>query len=190
MSLEKPRPRPRHCGVVDEEERAWVGFYRRVGREPTIAAEVLAQLDDDPEMKRAHLALYLRCRQSLRTQQLRQVRQQRIGQFVRWLCHGLFVVPVQALHRAWNFGGDLAAECLPERIAVPVEPSLRPPRKAAARPKVAAVTVATAAAPAAAGVEDSSSRQIRPDAVAKTAGPAMPGSPVPGTGATTLSVVP
>lgn len=190
MSLDKPRPRPRRSGVVDEEERAWVGFYRRVGREPAIAAEVLAQLDDDPEMKRAHLALYLRCRQSLRTQQLRQARHQRIGQFVRWLCHGLFVVPVQALHRALNLGGDLAAECLPERLAVPMAPAPRPPRKAMQRPKITAVTAATAAAPAAASVEESSSHQIRPDAVAKTAGPAMPGSPVPGTGATTLSVVP
>ncbi|MDZ7855753.1 hypothetical protein [Sphaerotilus sp.] len=190
MSFEKPRPRPRRSGVLDEEERAWVDFYRRVGREPAIAAEVLAQLDDDPEMKRAHLALYLRCRQSLGTQQFRQARHQRIGQFVRWLCHGLFVVPVQALHRAWHLGGDLAAECLPERIPVPVEPTLRPTRKATPRPKTAVVTTVVAAAPAAAGVEESSSRQIRPDAVAKAAGPAMPGSSAPGMGATTLSVVP
>jgi len=190
MSLEKPRPRPRRSGVLDEEERAWVDFYRRVGREPAIATEVLAQLDNDPEMKRAHLALYLRCRQSLRTQQLRQARHQRIGQFVRWLCHGLFVAPVQALHRAWTFGGDLAAECLPERIPVPVEPAPRPHRKVASRPKVTAVTAATADTPAAAGVEDSSSRQIRPDVVAKAAGPATPASLAPGTGATTLTVVP
>lgn len=192
MSLEKPRPRPRRSGIADEEERAWVDFYRRVGREPAIATEVLAQLDDDPEMKRAHLALYLRCKQSLRMHQHRQARNQRIGQFVRWLCHGLFVAPVHALHRALHLGGDLAAECLPERVRVSVEPTARPARKASRtsspvnlRPQAAPV----AAAPAATSVEDPSSRTNRSDATAKVAGPATPGSSAPGTGAT-LTVVP
>lgn len=192
MSLEKPRPRPRRSGIADEEECAWMDFYRRVGREPAIATEVLAQLDDDPEMKRTHLALYLRCKQSLRVHQHRQTRNQRIGQLVRWLCHGLFVAPVQALHRALNFGGDLAAECLPERVRVPVEPTVRAPREtgrtslpATPRPQAAPV----AAAPAAASVEDLSSRSIRPDTTPKVAGPATPGSSAPGTGAT-LTVVP
>jgi hypothetical protein len=193
MSLEKPRPRPRRSGIADEEERAWVDFYRRVGREPAIASEVLAQLDDDPEMKRAHLALYLRCKQSLRMHQHRQTRNQRIGQLVRWLCHGLFVVPAQALHRALSFGGDLAAECLPERVRVPAEPAVRPTRKASrtslpATPRPQAAPVA--AASAAASVEDLSSRSIRPDATAKVTGPATPGTQAPGTGAATLTVVP
>ncbi|HOG04521.1 MAG TPA: hypothetical protein PLL14_11105, partial [Accumulibacter sp.] len=56
MSLEKPRPRPRRSGIESEEERAWVGFYQRVGRDPAIATEVMAQLESDPEMKRTHLA--------------------------------------------------------------------------------------------------------------------------------------
>lgn len=192
MSLEKPRPRPRRSGIADEEERAWVDFYRRVGREPAIASEVLAQLDDDPEMKRAHLALYLRCKQSLRMHQHRQTRNQRIGQFVRWLCHGLFVAPVQALHRALNLGGDLAAECLPERVRVPIEPTVRATRKTGrtslpANPRPQAAPVA--AASAAVSVEDPSSRTNRSDAAPKVAGPATPGSQAPGTGAT-LTVVP
>ena len=44
MSLEKSRPRPRRSGIESEEERAWVGFYQRVGRDPAIATEVMAQL--------------------------------------------------------------------------------------------------------------------------------------------------
>jgi hypothetical protein len=69
MSLEKPRPRPRRSGIESEEERAWVGFYRRVGRDPAIATEVMAQLESDPEMKRTHLALYLCCKESLASAQ-------------------------------------------------------------------------------------------------------------------------
>jgi hypothetical protein len=87
MSLEKPRPRPRRSGIESEEERAWVGFYKRVGRDPAIATEVMAQLESDPEMKRTHLALYLCCKESLRRHKARQARNKRIGQFVRGLGH-------------------------------------------------------------------------------------------------------
>ena len=52
MSLEKSHPRPRRSGIKYEEERAWVGFYQRVGRDPAIATEVMAQIESDPEMKR------------------------------------------------------------------------------------------------------------------------------------------
>ena len=48
MSPEKPRPRARRCGIEFEEERAWVGFYKRVGRDPAIAAEVMALFTELP----------------------------------------------------------------------------------------------------------------------------------------------
>jgi len=125
MSPEKPRPRTKRFGVAFEEERAWVTFYRRVGHDVAIATEVLAQLESDPEMKRAHLALYLRCKESLRMHKARQARNKRIGQFVRWLCHGLFVAPAQALRRALHLGGDIAVECLPETVKEPAVPQVR-----------------------------------------------------------------
>ena len=125
MSPEKLRPRARRSGVEFEEERAWVTFYRRVGHDVTIATEVLAQLEGDPEMKRAHLALYLCCKESLRMHKARQARNKRIGQFVRWLCHGLFVAPAQALRRALHLGGDIAVECLPETVKEPAAPQVR-----------------------------------------------------------------
>lgn len=114
MSPEKPRPRTRRPGVEFEEERAWITFYRRVGQDTAIATEVLAQLEADPEMKRSHLALYLCCKESLRMHEALQARNKRIGQFVRWLCHGLFIAPARALLRALHLGSDLAVECLPE----------------------------------------------------------------------------
>jgi hypothetical protein len=128
MSPEKPersRPRSKRFGVEFEEERAWVAFYRRVGSDPAIATEVLAQLDADADMKRRHLALYLCCKESLRSHKLRQARNKRVGQFVRWLCHGLFLRPIAAVRVYWRHSRDLAVECLPEGNREPAAPQVR-----------------------------------------------------------------
>lgn len=118
MSFEKPHPRAKRSGIEYEEERAWVSFYQRVGNDLALAMEVLSQLESDPEMKRSHLALYLGCKESLRTHKARQVRNKRIGQFVRWVVSGLFTRLFlqwpQALHRSLRHGGDIAVECLPD----------------------------------------------------------------------------
>ena len=114
MSVEKSRSRPRRTSLESEEERAWVGFYQRVGRNPAIAGEVLAQLESDPEMKRNHLALYLCCKESLRQHKARQARNKRIAQFVRWLCIKLFLRPLHSLQKMCSQSSDLVVECLPE----------------------------------------------------------------------------
>ncbi len=125
MSPERnSRPRSTRSGVGAEEEKAWVGFYRRVGN-PVIAAEVMHQLESDPEMKHAHLALYLRCKESLRMQKTRQARNKRIGQFVRMLCSALFVAPALAMRKLLYHGGDLAVACLPEVVNEPATPRVR-----------------------------------------------------------------
>jgi hypothetical protein len=121
MSFDQPKVRNKRSGIDHEEERAWVGFYRRVRSDASVATEVMAQLDADPEMKRRHLALYLSCKQSLRTHKARQQRDKRIGQFVRWLCHCMFVAPIRALQR----GGQLAVECLPDTPREPAVPKVR-----------------------------------------------------------------
>ncbi len=113
MSPEK-RPRPKRSGTETEEERTWVEFYRRVRCDPALAAEVLAQLERDVEMKRSHLALYLSCKETLRREKARQARHRRIGFFVRWLAHTLFVMPWQALREFGSEGRDIAIEMLPE----------------------------------------------------------------------------
>lgn len=125
MSIEKSRPRPRRSSLESEEERAWVGFYQRVGRDPAIASEVLAQLESDPEMKRNHLALYLCCRESLRQHKARQARHKRIGQFIRGLCIGLFIQPLRNLQTMWRHGSYLAVECLPEAAKEPAAAQVR-----------------------------------------------------------------
>ncbi|MDO8943163.1 MAG: hypothetical protein Q7U75_08250 [Desulfobacterales bacterium] len=125
MSPDKPRPRAKRCGIEFEEERAWVGFYKRVGRDPAIAAEVMAQLEADAVMKRTHLALYLCCKESLRVHKARQARNKRIGQFVRRLGHALLVQPMLGLRTRLRHGGDIAIECLPDTRKEPALQQVR-----------------------------------------------------------------
>ena len=125
MSFEKSRPRTRRSSIEHEEERAWASFYQRVGSDPIIADEVMAQLESDPEIKRTHLALYLCCKKSLRQHKARQARNKRIGQFVRWLCHGLFIRPLRGLRETLGHGSDIAVECLPETVKEPAVAQVR-----------------------------------------------------------------
>ena len=82
MPPEKPVPRDRRSNLEHEEEKAWVGFYKRVGDDFALATEVLAQLDSDPEMQGSHLAVYLCCREARRPQTARRARPQRGGRCV------------------------------------------------------------------------------------------------------------
>lgn len=161
---ERARPRAKRFGVEFEEDRAWVTFYRRVGHDVTIASEVLTQLEADPEMKRTHLALYLCCKESLRSHKARQARNKRIGQFVRWLCSGLFAAPARLLRR----GGDMALECLPETAKEPAGPQVRRLTREAEFARAQASFDPQAAAPAVApvttGAELSPSSSARPKA--------------------------
>lgn len=146
MTVNASRARPKRSAIGTEEERAWVSFYRRAGKDPEIAAEVLSQLDADAEMKREHLALYLCCRESLRLQRARDERNQRIGGFVRWLLGGLFVRFPRATRRAFGHGGAMAVACLPEADA---EPAAAQVRRLSKEPKVRAARATFKTAPAA-----------------------------------------
>jgi hypothetical protein len=107
---------PRRGTVDVEEQRAWVGFYKRVGRDPVLATEVMAELDGDAEFKRRHLALYLSCKQAVRLHQARQARDKRIGQGLRVLAQVMLVRPValtvDAVRHALQRGADLLAEAV------------------------------------------------------------------------------
>ena len=122
MTLNASRTRPKRNAIGLEEERAWVSFYRRAGKDPAIAAEVAAQLEADIEMKREHLALYLCCRESLRLHQAREARNQRFGQFVRWLLSGLFVRFPANARRACDHRVDVLADLCERGFAAGVLP--------------------------------------------------------------------
>lgn len=119
------RTKPRRTSVATEEERAWISFYQRVGQDAALAAEVLAQLDADIEMKRQHLALYLSCRESLRSSAAREARNARIGGFVRMVLHRVFVAMPRALGVKLKRGSDIAVACLPETGAEPALAQVR-----------------------------------------------------------------
>jgi hypothetical protein len=139
MSLDKPHPRARRCGIEFEEERAWIGFYHRVGRDAAIAAEIMAQLEADADMKRTHLALYLCCKESLRVHKARQARHKRIGQFVRHLAQAIFVQPLLGLRTRLRRGGDIAVECLAD---ISREPAVQQVRRLAQVAEFAAAQAA------------------------------------------------
>lgn len=162
MTVNAPRAKPRRSAIGIEEERAWVSFYRRAGKDPAIATEVLAQLDADAEMKREHLALYLCCREALRLQQAREARNQRIGQFVRWLFRGVFVRTPKVTGRALGRARDIAVACLPETDA---EPASTQVQRIAKNPKVRASRAAFQATATAATPHSSS---MGPDAADAT----------------------
>lgn len=116
--------RPRRASVGDEEQKAWAGFYRRVG-DPALAMEILRQLDADADMKRAHLALYLLCKEGLRRHKARQARHQRIGHGVRLLCGMLLLAPLHALRQLLQRSGDVLVACLPDIVREPARPRVQ-----------------------------------------------------------------
>lgn len=125
MTVHTFRSRPPRPSVQSEEERAWVSFYQRARHNPAIAAEVLTQLDLDPEMKREHLALYLCCRESLRLHEARVARDQRIGHAVRWLVDAVTVRSFAAVRRVFGRTSDVAMACLPRGAEEPAQAQVR-----------------------------------------------------------------
>ena len=125
MSPSPLRLKPRRTSVVAEEERAWISFYQRAGQDAALAAEVLAELDADVELKRRHLALYLSCRESLRVHALRDARNARIGSLVRRMLHTVCVAAPRSMVRKLKHGGDIAVACLPEVDAEPAIAQVR-----------------------------------------------------------------
>jgi len=122
MSNDKPRSRfP--AGFNAEEKRAWAGFYARVGKDPLLAAELIAQLDKDAELKRAHLALYMSSKEAMRAHQQRLSRNQRIAHAIRWLYRALFAVPAKWLVGGLRRSTDIALASLPEEASG--EPAIR-----------------------------------------------------------------
>jgi hypothetical protein len=158
MTVHTFRSRPPRPSVQSEEERAWVSFYQRARHNPAIAAEVLTQLDLDPEMKREHLALYLCCRESLRLHEARAARDQHIGQAVRWLVDAVTVRSFAAVRRVFGRTTDVALACLPGGADEPAQSQVRrlaaDPAIRAARASFRRRAAATAPAPTPASPPD------------------------------------
>jgi len=110
--------RPYRTSVALEEERLWVGFYRRVAN-PAIAAEVIQHLDGDADQKRTHPALYLRCKESLRKKKARQARNKRIRSFMRRILGGLLRDPERRTRGQLRHNARIVVDGLPESMREP-----------------------------------------------------------------------
>jgi hypothetical protein len=107
--------RPYRTSVALEEERVWVGLYRRVAN-PASAAEVVQYLDADADLKRTHPALYLRCKESLRKKKERQARTRRIRSFMRRILGGLLRDPEHRTRGQLRRNVRIVVEGLPESM--------------------------------------------------------------------------
>jgi hypothetical protein len=125
MSYKNPR-RPVRSSVEGEEKQAWITIYQRARSSPTLAAEVMAQLNQNPEIKGERLGLYLCCKECVRSDRTRQARNQRIGAFVRRFATWLFVFPLDALRHMGRGSRDAMIEMLPE-VERPTRPALAAP---------------------------------------------------------------
>ena len=126
--------RPYRTSVALEEERLWVGFYRRVGN-PAIAAEVIQHLDADADQKRTHPALYLRCKESLRKKKARQARTKRIRSFMRRILGGLLRDPERRTRGQLRHNSRIVVDGLPESMR-------QPPHTVKSRPQMAELAAA------------------------------------------------
>ena len=116
--------RPYRSSVALEEERIWIGFYRRVGNS-AIAAEVIRHLDADAEQKRSHPALYLRCKESLRRKKARQARTKHIRRFMRRILGGLLRRPESNLHPQLRRNASIVVEALSDSMREPAQHAVK-----------------------------------------------------------------
>ena len=116
--------RPYRTSVALEEERLWVGFYRRVAN-PAIAGEVIQHLDGDADQKRSHPALYLRCKETLRKKKARQARTKRIRSFMRRILGVLLRHSESSLRPQLRHSAPIAVEGLPESMREPAQHAMK-----------------------------------------------------------------
>ena len=122
--------RPYCTSVALEEERVWIGFYRRVGN-PAIAAEVIQHLDADADQKRTHPALYLRCKESLRRKKTRQARTKRIRSFMRRILGALLRHSESDLRPHPRHSARIVVEGLSESMRERAQPAAKSPPQSA-----------------------------------------------------------
>ena len=115
---------PKPSRRTAEEDRAWAQLYASVGQAAT-AEEVVKQLDADAPARHCHLALYLRARTTLRERKVIEVRNQRIGAFVRSIAAFLVIGPFRLLRSMLSSGSDVAVEMLPPARRDPAKVRVR-----------------------------------------------------------------
>ncbi len=160
MSLFIPQQQQsRRQQPMTSEDLAWETLYRN-SRDPAAAAEVIEYLDTDQEARKSHVALYLVCRQTVRSHDARVVRTQRIAAFLQVLLYGALVAPFLMLRSALWRSSDVAVEMMPEVPALAKasrpEPAARRVKKLVRNPEFAQAKKGFAVQPAAASESEAS----------------------------------
>ena len=112
------------------EDSAWAHLYRAVRQTPA-AAEVVKHLDDDPDARRAHMALYLVARETLHARELEVARSQRSAALIRAVFTSLVITPLRWLRSALSTSADVNAGAILPALESPANPA-----KARTRAKV------------------------------------------------------
>lgn len=112
------------------EDSAWAHLYRAV-RQPPAAAEVVKHLDDDPDARRAHMALYLVARETLHARELEVARNQRSAALIRAVFTSLVITPLRWLRSALSSSAGVKAGTILPALESPANPA-----KARTRAKV------------------------------------------------------
>ena len=120
MTQAQERTASRYSRRSPEEDHAWCQLYLRAAQH-SVAAEVVQHLDSHADEKRAHLGLYLRCRETLRRHKAMQARNQRIATFARQMIDVLVIGPFRALRAV----GAIVLEMLPQGQREPAMTRIR-----------------------------------------------------------------
>jgi hypothetical protein len=165
MSLSQDKTPPRLNRRIVAEDRAWCHLYRSAG-DPAVAAEVVQHLRTDVEAARCHLALYLRCRQTLRARKDRVARNQRISRLVRHFIDAFVSAPAVLVRKLLRNGGDTAIARVSQTSCEPATRRVRALTGEIAVPQVSVpasveLDPTRAAAPTAVSAEPLNARAVK-----------------------------
>ena len=98
----------RRLHAADQEEaRVWRAFYHRASN-PSVAAELIAYLEQDDDLHGRHQGLYLQCRHTIRRAKRRKAIAAALGHMVAALVTSLVSLPCRWVANALGFGVDVA----------------------------------------------------------------------------------
>ncbi|RCW69551.1 hypothetical protein [Pseudorhodoferax soli] len=114
MWQDRPAALTKRERLERQEEDTWLEFYPQARKDPSLAAEILTELERDETLRRRHRGLYLCCQRCIRLNDSREARYQRIGHATRRMFNAVFIaLPLCAMDLAKK-AGHLMAACLPD----------------------------------------------------------------------------
>jgi hypothetical protein len=114
MWQDKPAAPPKRERLERQEEDTWIEFYPQARKDPSLAAEILTELERDETLRRRHRGLYLCCQRCIRLNDSREARYQRFGQAIRRMFNAVFIALPRGAVDVAKKAGHLLVVCLPD----------------------------------------------------------------------------